>query len=279
MVDKIPFIYEIDFDFIPTYHMEMAAGRNYNRAFITDSSQSMIINEAAAKSWGYAKPADAIGKKFSQWGRTGTIIGVVKDFNFRSLHQQVEPLTLRYGYQNVLNFISVTIKGDNIPATVAAIKSTWDKVAPQTIFEYHFLDESFGAQYQADQDFGNLFTLFAILAIGIACLGLFGLSTFMAQQRVKEIGIRKVLGSSETAIVILLSKDFLKLVMLAAALAIPLCWWAMNQWLQGFAYRITIGPVVFLEAGVISLGVAMLTIGWQSMKAAMANPITSLRNE
>jgi putative ABC transport system permease protein len=279
MVDKIPFIYEIDFDFIPTYHIEMAAGRNYSRAFTTDSAQSMVINEAAAKLWGYDKPADAIGKKFDQWGRKGTIIGVVKDFNFRSLHQQVEPLTLRYGYPDVLNFISVTISPDNIPGTIAAIKSTWEKVAPQTIFEYRFLDESFGAQYQADQNFGNLFTLFAILAIGIACLGLFGLSTFMAQQRVKEIGIRKVLGSSEAAIVMLLSKEFIKLVGLAAALAIPICWWAMGQWLQGFAYRITIGPVVFLEAAAISLGVAVLTIGWQSLKAAMANPIESLRNE
>jgi len=279
MINVGPLLYEIDFDFIPTYNIPLIAGRNYSRSYPSDSSQSMVINETAARSFGYTNPTDAVGKKFDQWGRKGLIIGVVKDFNFRSLHQAVEPLTLRYGYPDVLNRISVAIKGDNIPATIAGLKKTWDKVAPQRPFLYHFLDESFGAQYEADRNFGQLFTLFSLLAIGIACLGLFGLSTFMAQQRVKEIGIRKVLGSSITGIVMLLSRDFIKLVLLAAALAIPLCWWAMNKWLQGFAYRITIGPVVFIEAGLIALAIALLTISWQSIKAATANPIRSLRNE
>jgi len=144
---------------------------------------------------------------------------------------------------------------------------------------YHFLDESFSAQYQADENFGQLFTFFAFLAICVACLGLFGLSTFMAQQRIKEIGIRKVLGSSVGNIVVLLSKDFVKLILFAIVIAIPLCWWAMDAWLQGFAYRISIGTMVFLEAGLISLAIALLTIGWQSIKAAMGNPIDSLRSE
>jgi putative ABC transport system permease protein len=279
MINVGPLLYEIDFDFIPTYHIPLLAGRNYSRSYPSDSAQSMVINEAAARSFGYTNPADAVGKKFDQWGRKGNIIGVVKDFNFRSLHQAVEPLTLRYGYPEELNRISVAIKGDNIPATIAGLKSTWEKIAPQRPFLYHFLDESFGAQYEADRHFGQLFTLFSLLAIGIACLGLLGLSTFMAQQRVKEIGIRKVLGSSITGIIMLLSRDFIKLVLLAAALAIPLCWWAMNEWLQGFAYRITIGPVVFIEAGLIALAIALLTISWQSIKAATANPIRSLRNE
>jgi len=279
MINVGPLLYEIDFDFIPTYHIPMVAGRNYSRSYPSDSAQSMVINEAAARSFGYINPADAIGKKFEQWGRKGNIIGVVKDFNFRSLHQTVEPLTLRYGYPSDLNRISVAVRGDNIPATIAGLRTTWEKVAPQRPFLYHFLDESFGAQYEADRHFGQLFTLFSLLAIGIACLGLFGLSTFMAQQRVKEIGIRKVLGSSITGIIMLLSRDFIKLVLLAAAFAIPLCWWAMNEWLQGFAYRITIGPVVFIEAGLIALAIALLTISWQSIRAATANPIRSLRNE
>ena len=279
MVNQGPFIYEIDFDFIPTYHIPLIAGRNYSRSFLTDSAQSMVINEACARLFGYTKPADAVGKKFEQWGRRGTIIGVVKDFNFRSLHQTVEPLTLRYGYPDVLNRISVSIKGDKIGSTLESMKKTWDKVAPQRPFMYHFLDESFGAQYEADRHFGQLFTLFSLLAIGIACLGLFGLSTFMAQQRVKEIGIRKVLGSSVISIVVLLSKDFVRLVLIAVALAVPICWWAMNRWLEGFAYRITIGPMIFIEAGLIALVVAILTICWQSVKAAMANPVQSLRNE
>ncbi len=279
MSDQIPFIYEIDFDFIPTYHIQLVAGRNYSRSFPTDSAQSMVINEAAAKLFGYQHPADAVGKKFDQWGRKGTIIGVVKDFNFRSLHQKVEPLTLRYGYPYVLNRISVTIKADNVPGTVAHLSSTWNKLASQRPFLYHFLDQSFNDQYQADQQFGQLFSFFSCLSIFIACLGLFGLSTFMAQERVKEIGIRKVLGSSQTGIVMLLSKDFIRLVSIAIVISVPLCWWVMNDWLQVFAYRIQIGPVVFLEAGGIALAIALATMTWQSLRAAIANPVRSLRNE
>jgi putative ABC transport system permease protein len=279
MGNQGPLIYEIDFDFIPVYHIPLVAGRNYSRSFTTDSAQSMVINEAAAKLYGYTRPADAVGKKFSQWGRTGTVIGVVKDFNFRSLHQSVEPLTLRYGYPWSLNRISVSVNGNNIQSTLARLKKTWDKLVPQRPFMYHFLDESFSAQYEADQHFGELFTFFSCLAICIACLGLFGLSTFMAQQRVKEIGVRKVLGSSVSGIVLLLSKDFIKLIIMAIVIAVPLCWWAMNQWLQGFAYRITIGPLVFIEAGMVALSVALITMAWQSVKAAMSNPISSLRNE
>lgn len=278
MLFKGPLIYEVDFDFISTYNIPLIAGRGYSRAFTTDSAGSMVINEAAARLYGYKNPADAVGRNFNQWGRKGTIIGVVKDFHFRSLHQTVEPLTLRYGYPWSLNRISVSVKGD-IPATIAGIKQVWDKMAPQRPFLYHFLDQSFGAQYESDRHFGQLFTLFSILAIGIACLGLIGLSTFMAQQRVKEIGIRKVLGSSLTGIVVLLSKDFIKLVAFAIAIAVPICWWAMHDWLQGFAYRITIGPLIFIEAGAIALIIAIATIGWQSIRAALANPIDSLRNE
>ena len=279
MSPRDPFIYEIDFDFIPTYHIQLVAGRNYSRTFTTDSAESMVVNEAAARLYGYNHPADAVGKKFDQWGRKGKIIGVVKDFNFRSLHQAVEPLTLRYGYPYNLNRISVTLKGDNIPATIANLNKTWDKLAPQRPFLYHFLDLSFNEQYQADQQFGQLFTFFSCLSIFIACLGLFGLSTFMAQQRIKEIGIRKVLGSSQTAIVLLLSRDFVKLVLLAVIISVPLCWWIMNDWLRGFAYRIPIGPAVFLESGLIALTIALATMAWQSLRAATANPVRSLRNE
>ncbi len=274
-----PFIYEIDFDFIPTYHIPLVAGRAYSRAFQTDSAESMVINEAAARLYGYQHPADAVGKKFDQWGRKGTIIGVVKDFNFRSLHQEVQPLTLRYGYRDVLNRISVGLKGDNISASLAAINKTWSKLVPQRPFLYHFLDQSFGEQYQADQQFGQLFTFFSCLSIFIACLGLFGLSTFMAQQRVKEIGIRRVLGSSRSAIVVLLSKEFVRLVIVAIVISVPLCWWIMHNWLQGFAYRISIGPLVFLESGLIALAIAVATMTWQSLRAATANPVRSLRNE
>lgn len=276
---KIPLIYEIDFDFIPTFNIQLIAGRNYNRQFSTDSSHSMIINEAAAKMFGYSNPADAVGKKFSQWNREGNIIGVVKDFNFRSLHTAVEPLTLRYGMPWSLNRIVVNVKGDEIPATIAAIEKIWTKLAPQRPFLYHFLDESFSKQYEADQHFGYLFTLFSCLAIFIACLGLFGLSTFSIQQRIKEIGIRKVLGASVPGIVMLVSRDFLKLVCIAIVIAVPLCIWIVQYWLNDFAYRISIGPGVFIITGIVVVAIAFITISWQAIRASFVNPVKCLRSE
>ncbi|MBO9633252.1 MAG: ABC transporter permease [Chitinophagaceae bacterium] len=276
---KIPLIYEIDFDFIPTFNIQLIAGRNYDRQFIADSTHSMIINEAAAKMYGYSNPADAVGRKFSQWGREGNIIGVVKDFNFRSLHTTVEPLTLRYGMPWSLNRIIVQVKGDEIPTTIASIEKIWTKLAPQRPFLYHFLDESFSKQYEADQHFGYLFTLFACLAIFIACLGLFGLSTFSIQQRIKEIGIRKVLGASVPGIVMLVSRDFLRLVCIALVIAVPLCIWIVQYWLDDFAYRVSIGPGVFIITGLIVVAIAFITISWQAIRASFVNPVKCLRSE
>jgi putative ABC transport system permease protein len=279
MENKVPLIYEIDFDFLPCLHIPLIAGRNYSRAYVTDSAQSMIINEAAAKLFGYEHPADAVGKKFSQWGREGKVIGVVRDFNFRSLHNEVEPLTLRYGMPYSLNRILVHIQGDRIPLTIAALEKTWKVIAPQRPFMYHFLDESFNEQYAADQHFGNLFSLFSCLAIFIACLGLFGLATFTAQQRTKEIGIRKVLGASVYSIVQLINKEFLWLVGISILIAVPLCIWVMNEWLNDFAYRIKISPGIFILTAAIALFIALATISWQSVKAALANPVKVLRSE
>lgn len=279
MISKIPLIYEIDFDFIPCLKIQMAAGRNYSRAFLTDSTQAMVINEAAAKLYGYQHPADAVGKMFDQWGRKGKIIGVVKDFNFRSLHTAIEPLTLRYGMANSLNRILVAVKGDHIAATIKGLEKTWKAEAPQRPFLYHFLDQSFNEQYESDQHFGYLFSLFSCLAILIACLGLFGLATFTAQQRIKEIGIRKVLGASVYNIVALISKDFLRLVLIATVIAVPLCILIMNQWLKDFAYRIAISPGIFIATAFIALFIALVTISWQTVKAALANPVQSIKNE
>ena len=181
-----PLIYEIDFDFIPHFAIPLVAGRNYSRDFPADSSKSMVINEAAARLYGYANPADAVGKKFDQWGRSGTIIGVVKDFNFRSLHLPVEPLTLRYGYPWSLNRLSLLLKSDNMQTTISDLKKLWDKLSPQRPFMYSFLDESFSRQYEADMHFGKIFSLFSCLAIFIACLGLFGLATFTARTAYKR---------------------------------------------------------------------------------------------
>jgi putative ABC transport system permease protein len=279
MKNKLPLIYEIDFDFIPCLKIPLVAGRNFSRAFITDSTKAIVINETAARLYGYRHPADAVGKNFMQWDRQGTIIGVVKDFNFRSLHTAVEPLTLRYGMPGSLNRIIVSIKADHMAATIAALEKTWKAEAPQRPFLYSFLDQSFSKQYDSDQHFGYLFSLFSCLAILIACLGLFGLATFTAQQRIKEIGIRKVLGASVYNIVVLMSKDFMRLVLIAIVIAIPLCLFIMNQWLKDFAYRATISPAIFISTAAIALLIALLTISWQTVKAALANPVQSIKNE
>jgi putative ABC transport system permease protein len=279
MMGMGPLLYEIDDDFIPDYKIKMVAGRAYSKDFKTDTMKALIVNEAATRMFGYATPADIVGKKFSQWGREGVVIGVVKDFNFRPLHQPVEPLALRFAESYALNYISVRIKTDNLSRTMSELKKSWEKIVPHRPFLYRFLDESFNRHYEADVNFGRVFTLFAGLAIFIACLGLFALATFTAEQRTKEIGIRKVLGSSVTGIVTLMSKDFLRLVMLAIIIAVPLCWYAMNQWLSDFPYRIDIGAMVFLKAGAVAMLVAVITIGWQSVRAALANPVQSLRDE
>ncbi len=279
MLGRGPLLYEIDEDFIPDYKIKMVAGRAYSREFKSDTMKALIVNEAGAKLFGYTNPADIIGRKFSQWGREGVVIGVVQDFNFRSLHQRVEPLALRFSEFYSLNRISLRIKADHVKQTLAGLKKIWEEVAPQRPFIYSFLDESFSKQYDADQHFGNLFRLFAGLAILIACLGLFGLSTFTTEQRTKEIGIRKVLGSSVQGIVVLISKDFVKLILISIVIAIPICWYAMTQWLNNFPYRIAISPLIFLQSGFIAIFIAIITISWQSIAAAIANPVDSLRDE
>jgi putative ABC transport system permease protein len=274
-----PALYEIDFDFIPAYEMKMAAGRAYSRDFPADVEQSLIINEAAAKLWGYNNPADIVGKRFDQWGRKGTVIGVVKDFNYQSLHHKVEPLALRMAPPEVINRISLRIKADHISQTIKALERTWHELVPQRPFLYSFLDQSFNQQYQQDERFGEVFTSFAFLTIFIACLGLFGLATYATKQRIKEIGIRKVLGASVTNIVSLLSSGFVKLVMVAFLIATPLAWWGMHQWLQGFAYRVNIQWWVFALAGVLAIVIALFTVSYQAIRAALMNPIRSLRSE
>ncbi|MGX1927958.1 ABC transporter permease [Flagellimonas sp. 2504JD4-2] len=272
-----PYIYEVDNDFIPHYEIEMVAGRAFSRDFPTDSVSSLIVNEAAVKNFGYTDPNEIIGKKFDQWGRQGTIIGVVKDFNYLSLHQEIAPLTLRqvpYG-----QFFSLKLRSDDYYTTISEIRQKWADLAPHRPFLYSFLNASFNEQYKADVRFRKLFTFFSFLAIFIACLGLFGLVTYSALQRTKEIGIRKVLGAEVTNIITLMSKDFIKLVGLALFIAIPFSWYAMHQWLKDFAYRIEIQWWVFALAGTLALLITFFTIGFRAVKAALVNPVKSLRTE
>jgi len=269
----------VDETFIPTFGMKMAAGRNFSKEFGTDTA-SFIVNEMTAKALGWSSQA-AVGKDFAYGGTRGHIIGVVKDFHFESLHQPIVPiiLILLPPSKSYFNAISIKIAGNNIPAAMAHIENTWKKFFAETPYHSVFLDDKFEALYKSEQKQGNIFTVFAFIAIFIACLGLFGLSAFSISQRIKEIGVRKVLGASTAGIVGLLSKDFLKLVGIATVIAFPIAWFAMHNWLQDFAYRISMPWWIFILAGIIAAAVALVTISFQAIKAALSNPVKSLRTE
>lgn len=278
MVNQSPPIFEVGMDFITHFGIELVAGRTYSREFPTDSAQAMIINEAAARAFGYKNPADVVGKKFSQWGREGRVIGVVKDFHFTSLHNNIAPLTLPFA-PYASRYLSLKIKSENIRETVEAVGKIWREQVPHRPFLYSFLDEDFNRQYNSEFLFRKLFTTFACLAIFIACLGLLGLATYTAERRSKEIGIRKVMGADLRNIVSLLSKDFIRLVLIAIVIATPISWYAMNRWLEGFAYKMEIQAWIFVLSGFIALLIAVFTISYQSVKSAITNPVSSLRSE
>jgi putative ABC transport system permease protein len=270
----------VDYDFVPTYGINMAAGRNFSREYGTDTL-SFVLNESAVNALDWKTPQDAVGKDFKYGNTKGHVIGVIKDFHFESMHQSIVPLVLvmlppSFHY---FNNLSIKFSGNNIPASLTHLESTWKKILPEIPYQYTFLDENFDKLYQAEQRQGNIFTIFACIAIFIACLGLFGLSAFAISQRIKEIGIRKVLGADITTIVTLLSKDFLKLVAISAVVAFPVAWYFMNNWLQDFAYRINMPWWIFIIAGIVAALIALITISFQAIKAAIANPVKSLRTE
>jgi putative ABC transport system permease protein len=271
-------MYDVDYDFIHQYGMQMAAGRTFSTDFGTDTTQSFIINEAAATELGYTLPKNAVGKRFLQWGRKGTIIGVVKDFHYTGLQQNVKSLNFRINPNN-FGVFTLKIAAGDIPATIDAIQERWKTLVPQRPFSFSFLDDNFNKQYASEDRFGKLFLYFAVLAIFISCLGLLGLASYSTLQRTREIGIRKVMGASIYGIVNMLSKEFLQLVIIAALVAFPLAWWGMHTWLQDFYYRIDIGWVVFAVAGILSVVIAISTVSFQAIRAALANPVKSLRAE
>jgi putative ABC transport system permease protein len=269
--------WRIDYDYIPTLGMEIIKGRNFSPQYGSDST-ALIINEATAALMGGGDP---IGKKlYTSGGQNPTIytvIGVVKNFNYESLRKNVSPLCFRLGNNRWAAAFRVETK--DMKNLLAQVEAKFKTMAPGMPFSYSFLDESFDRMYRDEQRIGKVAFSFSFLAILIACLGLFGLATYMAEQRTKEIGIRKVLGASVSGIVQMLSKDFVKLVLIACVFAIPLAWWAMSEWLQNFAYRVSIGWWVFAAAAVIALIIAVLTVSSQAVKAALSNPVKSLRTE
>ncbi len=269
----------IDYDYINTLGMQLIKGRNFSKDFPTDSN-AVIINETTEKILGYADPlGKEIYESIDNKGNTIplTIIGVVKNFNFESLHQNIGPLSFRLGGGG--GFGVFKVHTSNIQQLVVQIQNKWKAAAPGLPFSYRFLNDSFNKMYSAEQRVGKIALIFSVIAIFIACLGLFGLATFIAEQRTKEIGIRKVLGANVQGIVQMLSKDFIKLVAVAFVLAAPLAWRAMHSWLQDFAYRINIEWWMFAAAGLGALCIALATVSFQAIKAAIANPIKSLRTE
>ena len=266
---------QADKNFIPTMKYHFIEGTNFTG--MPSDGNKYILNETAVKAMGLKPPY--VGTKIGYGKADGEIAGVIKDFNFKSLKDPIGPLVIRSnGFKNIL-YVRTT--GAQAQQAIAAVEKEYKKYADKTPFSYDFLDKSFESHYLAQQRTGSLFTIFAAIAIFISCLGLFGLATYTAQVKTKEIGIRKVLGSSVTGYsYMLISKDFFKLVIIAIIIAIPVAWWAMSKWLQGFAYRIDISWWVFvLAALLLPCSLHLITISFQAIKAAMANPVQSLRTE
>ena len=272
--------WRVDYDYINTLGMEIVKGRNFSREFGSDSS-AIIINESTARLLGYDDP---IGKKlYTSDNNTPpnsisyTIIGVVKNFHFESLRQSISPLSFRLGHDSWSTAFKISTT--DVRTLVKNIERKWKAMVPGIPFSYQFLDDAFDQMYRTEQRVGKLAISFALLAIVIACLGLFGLSSYMSEQRTKEIGVRKVLGASVNNIVTMLSTDFLKLVLIGALIAFPLAWWAMHRWLQDFAYRVGLSWWVFVAAAILALLIAVLTVSFQAIRAALSNPVNSLRTE
>jgi len=265
----------VDFDYFEMFGMKMKYGRTFSKEFQSDSA-NYIINEAALKLTKFENP---IGKKFAMWKTEGEIIGVVQDFNSNSLHEEIGPIAFMIYENSYKNNLFVKVNSQNIPAAIEHLEKTLSGFSPNFIFEYNFLDEDFNEQYKSEERLADLLKYFSFLAIFISCLGLLGLASFIAEQKRKEIAIRKVLGANVTSIVADLSKDFVKLILAANVIAAPIAYYFMNGWIEGFAFHTNIGWEIFLLAGVTALSIALLTTGFQAIKAANKNPVDNLKCE
>ena len=275
----------VDPNFVETLGMQIVDGRNFSYEFTTDISAAYILNESAVKQIGFDNP---VGKSFGRpterneqgkWDyEKGSVVGVIKDFHFRSFHEEIQPMVL-FMIPEWFSYLSVRIRPENISTTIDFVENKWHEFDPNRPFDYFFLDEIFDQMYRAEQRFGNTFVAFSVIAVVIACLGLFGLASFMAERRTKEIGIRKVLGASIINIVSQLSKDFTKWVIFANLIAWPVAFFVMTKWLQNFAYQVGMSLDTFLLAGVLALLIALLTVSFHAIKAAISNPVDALRHE
>jgi putative ABC transport system permease protein len=266
--------WQVDYDYLETMGIRINQGRYFSKEMASDSA-AVVINKSMVEKLGLKNP---LGQRIENGWQKFTVIGVVEDFNFETMKQKVAPLCMVLGLYNS-TIVSVKLSGKDTKKVISDVANVWKSFSPDQPFRYTFLDESFANMYKDVQRTGSIFTSFAVLAIIIACLGLFALSAFMAEQRTKEIGIRKVLGASVNGIVTMLSKDFLKLIIIAMLIASPIAWWAMIKWLQDFEYRIPVAWGFFAVAGIAALLIALFTISFQAIKAAVANPVKSLRTE
>jgi len=267
-----------DSDFLTTFGIELISGRNFSPEFSTDLKDSILINETAAKNIGWENP---LGKRITELDEKGvprTVIGVVRDFHTDTLHNPLEPICIDQNSEEY-EYFAVRLSQGNISETMALLENKWKELDSTGTFNYAFLDDSLDGQYRAEERLGKIFTYFSLFAIFIASLGLFGLASFTAEQKTKEIGIRKVLGAPVSGIVLLLSKEFTKWVVVANLIAWPIAYFLLQNWLQNFAYRISIGIGSFLLAASLALLIALITVSYQSLKAALANPIESLHYE
>lgn len=268
----------VDYEFFETYGIPMAGGRNFSKAIPTDDTLAFVVNEAAVRKFGWKSNGEGIDKDFQYGGTKGKLIGVSRDFHFESLHQEITPMIFfisRFGYNNM----SVKIAGDNIQNGIEHLQKVWKEFLPIRPFDYQFMSDRYQRLYETEQKQGQLFTVFSGLAIFIACLGLFGLATFNTLQRIKEIGVRKVLGASVPNILALLSKEIVVLIVIANLIAWPFAWYLMDKWLGTFAYHISMNLLIYISAAFLAILIALITVSSQTIKAAMTNPSNTLRYE
>jgi putative ABC transport system permease protein len=271
----------VDLDFLKTLGLQPMAGHLFSREFPADSADGIIVNENAIKAFGYTL-SGSIGKRLifsANTARTYKIVGVVKDFHFQDLHSQIGNIGFLINSNPAFNYIIANFSSDRPERAIASARNVWQRLNPNEPFEYNFLDEQFQKHYEADTRVANIVTYATVIAIFISCLGLFGLTAFSAEQRRKEIGIRMVLGASQANLISLLSKDFLKLVLISVFIGTPLGWFVVNKWMENFAYRANISWTLFLFTTLGSLLIALLTISFQAIRASLASPVKSLRTE
>lgn len=271
-------VMSVDFDFIETYGIDIIEGRDFSKEYGTDKAEAFIINEKAVTDFNFGSPQEALGKTINLEGKKGKVVGIAKDFNFLALSQEMRSLIMEVSPSQFTTY-SIKLANQNVPSTLDAIEAKWNVLFPNETFAHTFLDESLAQTYESQENFGKLIGYFAILAIFISCLGSYGLIMFIASQKKKEVGVRKVLGASVTQVVVLLSKRFIMLVVIAIVIAVPITVLAANQWLEDFYYRISISPFSLLIASIATIILVLLTVSLQSFKAATMNPASALRSE